>query len=82
MKSAAEIRDWMVDYLANNLRIERAAIDPSTRLDDYGMQSILAAAMTRDLQDYVGFELPQNIAARHPTIDALAQALADPSLQT
>ncbi|MCY1054894.1 acyl carrier protein [Nannocystis sp. SCPEA4] len=74
MKSATEIRDWMIDYLASNLSVERNAIDPHSNLE--GMQSILAASMVVALQDYLGFKLPQNIAYQYPTLDAAAQALA------
>jgi acyl carrier protein len=74
MKSATEIRDWMIDYLANNLNVERDAIDPHRSLE--GMQSILAASMVGALQDYLGFKLPQNIAYQYPTLDVAAHALA------
>ena len=75
MKSATEIRDWMIDYLADNLRIDRDAINPHRSLE--GMQSVLAVAMVDALQNYLGFKLPQNLAYQYPTIDAAAQALAE-----
>jgi hypothetical protein len=44
------------------------------------MNSTLAAAMVGDLQAFVGSKLPQNLIYQHPTINALAQALADPAV--
>lgn len=81
MKSATEIRDWMINYLADNLRIERASIDANRSLDDFGgFNSILAVQMAGALQDYVGFKLPPNMSHQYPTINALSQALVDPSV--
>jgi hypothetical protein len=34
MKSATEIRDWMTNYLAEHLRINRDAIDANSRLTE------------------------------------------------
>lgn len=81
MKSAAEIRDWMIDHLADNLHINSDSIDPNRGLDG-SLDSTMGLAMVGVLQDYLGFKLPQNIAYQYPTINAAAQALADLSAES
>jgi acyl carrier protein len=73
----------MIDSLADNLRIERDSIDADKVFGDYfslGGGSMMAAQMAGALEDDVGSKLPANIAYQNPTIDARAQALADPSV--
>ncbi|KVC64862.1 polyketide synthase [Burkholderia ubonensis] len=76
-KSHEDILDWMTGYLAVRLRTDRGSIDVNRQFIDYGLDSADAMKMVGDLEDYVGFELSPSLPYQYPTIDALAQALAD-----
>ncbi|KVC69712.1 polyketide synthase [Burkholderia ubonensis] len=76
-KSHEDILDWMIGYLAARLRTGRGSIDVDKQFIDYGLDSADAMKMVGDLEDYVGFELSPSLPYQYPTIDALAQALAD-----
>ncbi|PCE30666.1 acyl carrier protein [Burkholderia ubonensis] len=76
-KSREDIRDWMTGYLAARLRIDSGSVDANKQFIDYGLDSADAMKMVGDLEDYVGFELSPSLPYQYPTIDALAQALAD-----
>ncbi|AJX35446.1 acyl carrier protein [Burkholderia oklahomensis] len=76
-RSHEDILDWMTGYLAARLRTDSGSIDVNKQFIEYGLDSADAMRMVGDLEDYLGFELSPSLPYQHPTIDALAQALAD-----
>jgi acyl transferase domain-containing protein/acyl-CoA synthetase (AMP-forming)/AMP-acid ligase II/acyl carrier protein len=75
------IADWLRARLASRLGIDASAIDPNEPLARYGVDSVLAAELTDELESWIGRSLPATISYDNPTIAALARALADPAAE-
>ena len=71
-----EIAAWMRSYLADLLELEPGAIDDETSFDRYGLDSLASVGMVGDLEEWLGYELDPALVSDHPSIKALAQALA------
>jgi len=76
-KSQDDIRNWMTDYLAKKLRMDRDAVDVNTQFIDYGLDSVDSMKIVGELEDYLGFELSPSLPYEYPTVETLAAALAD-----
>jgi acyl carrier protein len=72
----ASIRGWLVDRLAKQLKLDRAAIDPAIRFDAYGLDSIVAVQVSGDLEKVVEQRLSPALLFEHDSIDKLARHLA------
>lgn len=71
-----EIAGWMRGYLAELLEIPLEEIDDDTSFDRYGLDSLASVGMIGDLEEWLGVELDPVLASDHPSIRALARALA------
>jgi acyl carrier protein len=76
-RTRAEIRGWMMEYLATHLGLGEESIDIERPLDEYGIDSAQAVRMIGDLEDYLGRELSPSLPYRFPTIEALSTHLAE-----
>jgi acyl carrier protein len=77
-----EIASWMRGYLAELLEMSLAEIDDETSFERYGLDSLASVGMIGDLEEWLGAELDPVLASEHPSIRALARALAgDPRLR-
>ncbi len=76
-RTEAEIRDWMVTYLANLLGMEPEEISSSTSFEAYGLDSTAAAGFSADLGDFLGIQLEANMAYELPTINAVVEYLME-----
>jgi acyl transferase domain-containing protein/acyl-CoA synthetase (AMP-forming)/AMP-acid ligase II/acyl carrier protein len=72
------ISDWLIDHLATKLRLDAGDIDPGEPLARYGVDSLIAAELTEELERWLGVDLPATISYDNPTITDLARVLADP----
>jgi 1-acyl-sn-glycerol-3-phosphate acyltransferase len=77
VKPVAEIREWLRTAVARELRLDPAALDPQRPFAYYGLDSLTAATLSGELGDWLGREIPPDVLAEHPTIDALAAYLWD-----
>lgn len=75
--SAAEIQTWIVSYLAQLLEIDPDEVDVKIAFDQYGLDSSAAVGMTGDLEDWVERKIDPTLLYDYPTIEALAQHLAE-----
>jgi acyl carrier protein len=80
-KSAAllgmeEIRQWMVNYVAELLDIHQAEVKTDIPFDRYGLDSLAAVGMTGDLEEWLGEKLDPTLLYDYPTIDAFSSHLA------
>ncbi|MBD0301337.1 MAG: acyl carrier protein [Tolypothrix sp. T3-bin4] len=75
--SAAEIQTWIVFYLAQLLEIDPDEVDVKVAFDQYGLDSSAAVGMTGDLEDWVERKIDPTLLYDYPTIQALAQHLAE-----
>ncbi len=74
--TAAEIKDWIVSYLAELLEIEPDEVDVTIPFDRYGLDSSAAVGLTGDLEDWLGRELDPTLLYDYPTAEALVQHLS------
>jgi acyl carrier protein len=70
-------KSWLIDWLAQELRIDRKTIDPCQSFLSYGMDSVQAMTMVGDIEAKLELRLPPTLAWDFPDIDALTAHLAD-----
>lgn len=75
--SVASLASWLVDWLARELRIDRAAVDPGQSFLSYGMDSVQSMSMVGDLEALLHLRLSPTLAWDYPDINALAAHLGD-----
>ncbi|MCW5623132.1 MAG: AMP-binding protein, partial [Burkholderiales bacterium] len=77
-RSAATIRRWLTTWLARHLRFPETDIDPHKAFADYGVDSVMAVELARDLELELALADPlePTLAWNHPTLHALAEHLA------
>ncbi|HEU4322319.1 MAG TPA: amino acid adenylation domain-containing protein, partial [Roseiflexaceae bacterium] len=75
-RSAAEIRDWLVQRMAEHTRVAAGAIDVRAPFQRFRLDSINAVRMIGDLGDWLGRTLNPTLAYDYPSIAALAGHLA------
>ena len=77
LPTTAEIQAWLVSYLAEVLEIEPDEVDVTIPFDRYGLDSSVAMGMTSDLEEWLEKELNPILVYDYPTIEVLAQHLAE-----
>lgn len=75
----ATIQAWLVSYLAELLEIDPDSVDVKIPFNRYGLDSLAAVGLTGDLEDWLGLELEPTLLYDYPTIEALAEHLAENS---
>lgn len=75
--SWTEIQAWIVSYLAQLLEMNPDEINTAIPFDQYGLDSSAAVGMTGDLEDWIGRKIDPTLVYDYPTIEALAQHLAN-----
>lgn len=75
--SATKIQGWIVSYLAEMLEVDAEEIEVAIPFDRYGLDSSIAVGMTGDLEDWLKKELDPTLLYDYPTIEVLAQHLAE-----
>ncbi|GHO83338.1 type I polyketide synthase [Dictyobacter formicarum] len=73
----AMLRSWLVEHVAEALKVAPGSIDVSTPFAYYGMDSAQAVSLSADLEDLLHRSLAPTLAYDYPTIDALARYLAN-----
>ena len=68
--SADVLRERLLALLARRLRIDVEHIDPTRKLSRYGLDSVEAAVVVHELEDWVGMSLPEDLFAEHASVDA------------
>lgn len=77
LPTAAEIQAWMSSYLAQLLALEPDEVNVTIPFDRYGLDSSVAVGLTGDLEDWLDRKLDPTLLYDYPTIEALAQHLAE-----
>lgn len=77
VKSADDIRAWIVAELRRGLKDERAPLDSAAPLYSLGIDSMVAVVTTGALSQWLERDLPATLMWDHPSIDAIAEALSD-----
>jgi len=71
----ADVKDWLITYLADLKNIDKAKIRTDVSLERYGLDSATAVAMSGDLMDWCGKELDPSAIYDYKTIHELAAYL-------
>ncbi len=75
--SVDSLKSWLIGWLAEELAMDQRAIDPGQTFLSYGVDSVQAMSMVGDLETRFGRRLPPTLAWDYPTIDTLAEHLAE-----
>ncbi len=78
-QSVDSVRQWITLWLADKAGINAAAINPATKFADLGVDSLRAADLASDLEQWLGERVDPTVFWNYTTIDALAAQLAGQS---
>lgn len=79
MKTADDIRSWLVSQVARELGLEPQALDVRAPLSRFGLDSVASIGLACDLEDWLGRPVPPELLSDYPSIDTLARRLASGS---
>ncbi len=68
--------DWLLDRLAETLRVDAASIPLDAPFVDLGLSSVQAVELSDELQRWTGMTLPPTLIFDYPTIDTTAAFIA------
>ncbi|MEA5572937.1 thioester reductase domain-containing protein [Calothrix sp. UHCC 0171] len=77
LETAEDIQEWMVKKLAELLAVEPDTIDVQQPLESYGLDSSRAMVLVTQAEKMLGVEVSPVLLWHYPTIEALAQRLAE-----
>jgi acyl carrier protein len=72
-----EIADWLIDWIAKELKMSADEIEPARSLLDYSMSSLTATILVGDLEDSLELRLPPSLVWDYPSIDAMTDFLVE-----
>lgn len=75
--TAQEIQVWLVSQISEQLGVPPSEIDVEMTLDSYGLDSAQAMIVATKAQKFLGFQLSAMLLWHYPTIESLAQRLAE-----
>jgi acyl carrier protein len=75
-RSAVEIQDWMVTYIAQELGVPQEQVDVSVPFENFGLDSAVAIGMTGDLGEWASCRIDPTLVYDYPTIQDMAEYLA------
>jgi acyl carrier protein len=78
-KTATELRDWLVTYIARIADIHPDKVDINMPFDYYGLDSVAGVGLTGDLADWLGHDLDATLLYEYSTISSLTNYLAGKS---
>lgn len=74
---AADIQGWLISYLSELLEIQPDEIDVEIPFERYGLSSSEGTIMIGDIEAWVGYKLAPTLVYEYPTIEVLAQHIAE-----
>jgi acyl carrier protein len=74
-RSAEEIQQWIVEYLAKELQESPDAIDVTLPFHDFAMDSLTALGMTGELESWLGRKVDPTLVYDYPTIEQFSKCL-------
>ena len=78
-RSTAPIEAWLVAHLAERLKVDPSDLDRTAPFASFGIGSVEATALAGELATWLGRPLSPTLTWEYPTIERLAQHLADDS---
>lgn len=76
VRTAGEIREWLVSHIAARLQVDPAQIAVDQPLIDVGLDSMEFVAMVGELEQWLGCRFRDNPLIDYPTIETLSEFLA------
>ena len=80
--SEGEIREWMIEKIAEVTGLPVEQVDPRTPFADFGLDSRTAVSMAGELERLLDRELSPTLIWDFPTIDEVAHQLYSASPET
>ncbi|OKH28883.1 acyl carrier protein [Chroogloeocystis siderophila] len=77
--TAAEIHNWLIVQISEQLGIESDEINIREPLDSYGLDSAQAMLIARKAEKLLGCQISPVLIWHYPTIEGLSQRLAEES---
>lgn len=74
-RSSAEIQNWLLDKLAEELEVDRSQIQVKEPILAQGIDSMHVVAIVAQLEDWLGIRFSSNPLEDYPSIEALSQSL-------
>ncbi len=74
--SAEEILNWLITWVAKEVKVDPAQIDVDEPFVNFGLTSRQAVLLSGDLEDWLGVELEPSLVWDFPTIAKLSAHLA------
>ncbi len=71
-----EIMEWMRDYLAAHLKVERERIEVDMQFEDYGLDSRTSMEMIGEIAERIGADVDPGVIYDYSTIETLAARVA------
>jgi acyl carrier protein len=73
---SGELRNWMIEYIAEALKIDATLLSTSATFDSIGLDSVEAVVMTGVMEERFGVDIDPELLFASPTIDAFVAAHA------
>jgi acyl carrier protein len=70
------MRDWLVERVAEHLRMSPDEIEPDVPLSEYGLDSLYALSVATEIEDHIGLAVDPTMMWDNPTVDALVEAIS------
>ena len=77
MKTTHDIENWLVQYLAGELKVPAGDLPRDEPLTNLGLSSRQAVMLTGEIEEWLGRPVDPAVAWEHPTVSALAKALSE-----
>ena len=71
------VLDWLTLRFADWLEVAAQDLDPRRPISSYGLDSISAVTLSVQLEDELGIELDSAVLWDRPTLESLAEHLAE-----
>ncbi len=71
------VQNWLIQQLAEQLRLDHTTIKITEPFTRYGLDSIDAVTLVGDLEDWLDLDLPDTLFWDHPTVEKSAKYLEE-----
>lgn len=76
--TAAEIQDWILNWMSQKLSMSKNRIDPEESMAAYGVDSLMVAEFEAEVSEYLGFHWPvMDMMVKDPSIRELSRRGAE-----
>lgn len=76
-RNAAEIQTWLVEKIAVRAELKPADVKTDQYFDEFELDSTEALVLAGELEEWLGFEIPPTALWYYPTIEQLAEHVAE-----